>query len=256
MTTQTYKLREPRMVKDCDETQAFFGAGLYINDAIQIHQPTVGEIVDFGEAEYYGMLSSFTAVPSDMIGQLHKAGIRWMDIDDFELFIMLSRSLSVEATQILFGEDIDFTKFELFLNKQNQMVFLEDPNGVRIDVNIYTKMAEYIRMMHGIKPKRVRAFNKTTEKVMVQEALAILEREKNKPHKSMMRSMVSSMVCSPGYKYDLEGTRGLGIVAFMDFVKRVGVIKSADQLIMGAYAGNVDVSKINKKELDWMRDLD
>ena len=243
------------MVKDCDETQAFFGAGLYINDAIQVHQPTVGEIVDMGEAEYYGMLSAFTAVPSDMIGQLHKAGIRWMDMSDFDLFIMLSRSLPMEATTILFGENIDFTKFELYMNKQNQMIFLEDPNGVRIDLNVYTKMAEYIRNMHGIKPKRVRAFNKTTEKVMVQEALANLERDKNKPHKPMLRNLVSSMVCSEGFKYDLEGTRNLGIVAFMDFVKRIGVIKNANQLVMGAYAGNIDVSKISKKEFDWMRDL-
>lgn len=243
------------MVKDCDETQAFFGAGLYINDAIQIHQPTVGEIVDMSEAEYYGMLSAFTAVPSDMIGQLWKSGIDWMEISDFELYIMLSRSLPVEATKILFGEEIDFTKFELYMNKQNQMVFLEDSNGVRIDINVYTKMAEYIRNMHGIKPKRVRAFNKTTKKVMVQEALANLEREKNKPHKPMLRNLVSSMVCSEGYKYDLEGTRSLGIVAFMDFVKRIGVIRNANQLVMGAYAGNVDVSKISKKEFDWMRDL-
>lgn len=243
------------MTLNCDETQAFFGSGLIINDKIQVHQPTVGEIVDMHEAEYYGMLSAFTAVPSDMIGQLWKIGIDWMTLSDFELFIMLSRALPVEATKILFGEQIDFTKFELYLNKQNQMVFLEDPNGVRIDVNIYTKMSEFIRSMHGIKPKRVRAFNKATKKVMVQEALAILEREKNKPHKPMLRNLVSSMVCSSGYKYDLEGTRNLGIVAFMDFVKRVGVIQNANQLIMGAYCGNIDTSKINKKEFDWMRDL-
>lgn len=243
------------MTRDCDETQAFFGSGLIINDYIQIHQPTVGEIVDMGEAEYYGMLSAFTAVPSDMIGQLWKMGIDWMELSDFELNIMLSRTLPVEATKILFGENIDFTKFELYLNKENQMIFMQDPNGVRIDINIYTKMAEFIRMMHGIKPKRVRAFNKSTKKVMVREALATLEREKNKPHKSMLRSMVSSMVCSEGYKYDLEGTKNLGIVAFMDFVKRIGVIQNANQLVMGAYCGHVDVSKINKKEFDWMRDL-
>lgn len=254
MMTQTYN--GPKYIKDCDDTQAFFGAGLFINDNIQIHQPTVGEIVDMGEAEYYGMLSAFTAVPSDMIGQLYKAGIRWMDLSDFELFIMLSRALPVEATSILFGDELDFTKFQLYMNKQNQMIFLEDDKGVRIDVNIYTKMADFIRNMHGIKPKRVRAFNKTTEKVMVQEALAILEREKNKPHKPILRNLVSSMVCSEGFKYDLEGTRTLGIVSFMDMVKRIGVIQNANQLIMGAYCGNVDASKINKKEFDWMRDLD
>lgn len=238
-----------------DETKALFGDGLFINEHIQIHQPTVGEIVEMGEREYYGMLSAFTAIPSDLIGQLWKQGIDWMELSDFELFIMLVRALPVEQTKILFGEKIDFTKFNLYLNKQNQMIYMENDNGVKIDVNIYTKMAEFIRGMHEIKPKRRRAYNKATKKVMVDEALAILARESDKPYKAMLRNLISSMVCNPGYKYDLEGTKSLGIVAFMDFVKRVQIIQNANQLVMGAYCGNVDVSKIDKKEFDWMRDL-
>lgn len=243
-------------IQNFDQLQMLFGYGEYrINDHIAIRQPTVGEVMRLGEREYYGMLSAFTAVPSDMIGELWEKGIDWTNLSDFELFIMLSRGLTPDRTSILFGSEIDFSRFELCLNPQNEQLVLQDQNGIRIDINIYTKISEYLRSMHGIVPKREMPYNKLTKKVMIREAMDKLAISRRKSYKSMMYNMVSSMVNSAGFKYDYTSIQDLGIVAFTDAVKRISTITSANNLTLGAYMGNLDVKKINKNEFNWMRDL-
>ena len=36
-----------------DELKMYFGDDIQINEYIKIHPPSVGEIVDYGEQEYY-----------------------------------------------------------------------------------------------------------------------------------------------------------------------------------------------------------
>lgn len=241
---------------DLDELQLYFGDDYVINDHIRIHQPTIGEIVEMGERSYFSMVTCFTAIPSDMIAQLHQMGIDWMEISDFELFAMMARSVPLEHTKLLFGDSLDFSKFDLYLNQQNNMLVMQNPEGVCIDVNIYNKIVNYLRTVHGIVAKPRKAYNKMTKKIMIQEAEDNLRYNRKKPYKSMLRTLISSMVNSPGYKYNIQETRDLNIFAFMDAVQRVQVITSAQNLTLGAYMGNIDMKKIDKKQFDWMRELE
>ena len=84
---------------DVDQLQLYFGDDYIINDKIKISQPTIGEIVDFGEAQYFSVIHTITAIPSDMKSQLWDLGIDWMEIEDFELFMMLAPTLPVERTK-------------------------------------------------------------------------------------------------------------------------------------------------------------
>ena len=239
-----------------DDVRMYRGDDYRINDFIYIHQPKVGEIIDMGEKDYYGMLSAFTAIPSDLKAQLWEKNIDWMTISDFDLFCMLVRSVTPEQSSILFGDEIDFTKFDPYLNKQNNMIILEDDKGVRIDVNLYNGIAQYLRKMHGIVPKVEKAANKVTWKVLIREAQMNLAANAKKPYKSMMQPMLSSMVNSPGYKYNLEETMHIGIVQFMDSIKRIQTINYARDLTLGMYMGNIDTAKIDKNQLNWLRKLD
>ena len=45
-----------------DELQMFFGDDYKVSDYITIHQPTVGEIMEFGERRYYSMLTQLCAI--------------------------------------------------------------------------------------------------------------------------------------------------------------------------------------------------
>jgi hypothetical protein len=47
----------------------------------------------------------------------------------------------------------------------------------------------------------------------------------------------------------------MGYVEFMDDIARAQVIHNADHLLSGVYARMIDMKKINKAELNWMKEL-
>ena len=87
---------------EVDQLQLYFGNDYVINDKLKIKQPTIGEIVDFGEAQYFSVVHTITAIPSDMKSQLWDIGLDWTELEDFELFIMLAPTLSIDKTKLLF----------------------------------------------------------------------------------------------------------------------------------------------------------
>lgn len=50
---------------DVDELQLYFGDDYVINEKISIHQPTIGELIDYGEQQYFSTIYTLTAIPSD-----------------------------------------------------------------------------------------------------------------------------------------------------------------------------------------------
>ena len=69
-----------------DELKLYRGEDFIISDHIHIHQPTLNEICDYGEADYYAMIYQLTATPQSMKAQLWDAGIDYTKITPFELF--------------------------------------------------------------------------------------------------------------------------------------------------------------------------
>ena len=49
-----------------DELQLYFGKPFYINPYIQVNSFTIGDLIDMGESNYFGVLHQLTAIPSDM----------------------------------------------------------------------------------------------------------------------------------------------------------------------------------------------
>lgn len=237
-----------------DTLKMYFGDDFYINDKIAIHQPTIGEIKDYGEQAYFSMAHTICTIPSDMKSQLWDMKIDWMEITDFQLFILLCKTLSPERTGILFG-DLDFTELKLYPHPQNEnmVVLANKETGVVIDEYIYMKMVEYIRRMHGFTKKVERAKNKMTKKVLIQEDRDRIAKNSNKEFESYLLPLVSSVQARLGYTK--EYIRNMGLCEFMDQVSRLQIIVSSDALLHGMYGGFIDTKKINKKELNWMREI-
>ena len=121
---------------EVDDLLLYFGDDYIINDKIRIHQPLIGEIVSC-EREYFSMVHTLTAIPSDMKSQLWDMGLDWCELEDFDLFIMLSQTMTPDKTGILFG-DLDFSKMRPYRSQQNDEVVLADKeSGVIIDKLIY-----------------------------------------------------------------------------------------------------------------------
>jgi len=243
------------MIREIDDLQLYFGDDYYVNDNIIIRQPTIGEIVKMGEKKYYSMIMTLTAIPSDMKAQLYDMKIDYEAISDFELFILLRKTLKAEDTQILL-KDIDLASFEVGASLDNgETVLVDKENNILIDKVIYQIMVDYIRTMHGLKVKVERAGNAHTKQVLIEESRQKLKQLSNTSYKSTLLPLVSSMVNSEGFKYNSQEVKNVTLYEFMDSVQRIQAIKLATAMRQGAYSGNIDVTKLDKKDLNWLRDL-
>ena len=94
-----------------DELKIYCGDDYVVSKYIQIHQPTLREIVNYGEQQYYSMIYQLTATPQSMKVQLWDMGIDYTKITPYELFyLILYKLYSQEKTSIIFG-NLDITKF-------------------------------------------------------------------------------------------------------------------------------------------------
>lgn len=238
---------------DVDALFLYFGDDYVVNDRIKIAQPTIGQIVDYGEAQYFSMIHTLSAIPSDLKSQLWDLGLDWCEVEDFDLFIMLSQTMTPDKTGILFG-DIDFSKMKPFRNNQNGEIVLADKEtGVIIDKLIYMRIVAYLRKLHNIKPKVEKAKGKRAKQAMIDEDRRNREYNKDKPFKSYLLPLISAVKVKQGYTK--EYVRNMGLFEFFDDLSRMQVIDSANHLLNGMYCGMADLSKVDKKELNWLREL-
>lgn len=238
---------------EVDSLLLYFGDDYIINDKIRIKQPTIGQLINYGEAAYFSMVHSLTAIPSDLKSQLWDMGLDWNEVEDFDLFVMLSQTMTPDKTGILFG-DLDFSKMRPYRNPQNDEVVLADKEtGVVIDKLIYTRITNYLCKLHNITPKVEKAANKITKKVLIDEDRQKRTNVQNKPFKSYLLPMISSIKVKQGYTKDY--VRNMGLYEFFDDISRAQIIDNSDHLLNGVYSGTIDMTKIDKKELNWMREL-
>lgn len=188
-----------------------------------------------------------------MKSQLWDMGIDWCEIEDFELFMMLAQTLTPDKTKIILG-DMDLSKMRPFRNNQNGEVVLADKeSGVIIDKLIYSRIVAYLRKLHNITPKPERAKGKRAREAMIEEDRRNREFNKDKPFRSYLLPIISSVKVKQGYTKDY--VRNMGLFEFFDDVSRMQVIDSANHLLNGMYCGMADLSKVDKSQFNWMREL-
>lgn len=230
----------------------YFGQDYKVNDYITIHNPKVGEVIEFGERKYFAVVNSLTCIPSDMKSQLFDMGIDYEELPDYELFIMLSRTLKPDDTQLLFGE-LDFSSFQVAQNENGQLILI-NADGFIIDELAYMKICGYLRKYHNIIPKIEKAATKTTKKLLIQLDRDNIAKAQKEEYKSQFKTLVSAMMRYPGFKYKSSELKELTLYEFMDTVKGAQIYVSTTALLGGMYSGMCDMSKINRKEFNWMRD--
>ena len=107
-----------------DELKIYRGEDFVVSEYIRLHQPTLDEICDYGEQEYYTMIYNFTATPQFLKVQLWDIGVDYTEITPYELFYkVLYKMYPQEKTSIIFG-DLDFSKFQLMEKKDDGSVYL------------------------------------------------------------------------------------------------------------------------------------
>lgn len=265
-----------------DILRMYFKEDYKVCDGIIIRQPSIGEIIDYGESSFWSMVTTLCANPTMMRLDLWHNGIDWNTLTDFELFIMLSSSLTVERTKVLFG-DLDFTKFKTISvkdeekeenenggsdNSENKeenkekfiMIYMPNPT-IQIDEELYNNIVGYIRLMFNIFPKTEKAKGQATKESIILEEetnlrISLRKKKESKHQSSTLFPMVSAALNHPGFKYKRSELKDVGIVEFMDCIKRLQIFESTTALMTGMYMGMIDLKGMDlSKELNWARDL-
>lgn len=251
------------MIYVVDELKLYNGLHIQITNKIIMKVPTLGQICEFGDNNYFSFVQTFTATPMDenMIVFLTDIGIDFNNISNFELFMLLTRIMP-KGSELLFDNNIDFFKFEP-KTTDDEIPYLENSDGVIINEGIYNLMLANMRAINNVPiPKITKVKDDPIQKQMaIEDARNQLESRKRKamfkPTGSALMPIVSSMVNSAGFKHNEKTVFDMNIYAFWDSVNRISAIKNADNLYRGLYSGCLDL-KSNpslKKEMDWMRKL-
>lgn len=260
--------------------QLYYGDDFQVNDKITLHQPTIGEILEYdkkyGESSFWAMLNVFTANPTSYRLFLWRdMNIDWNYINDYQLFLILCRTLDIEQTRMIFG-DLDFKKFELFTMPEEEWEPVENEpkdmtdiirvlqhttlynpeDGTELDEKTYNVIAYYLRSAFNMFPKIERAKDRTTKEWMIEEEeMKLNNKNKDESSTSYLLPLISGCVNHPGFKYNKQQLKDVGYYEFMDSVQRLQILESTTALLRGSYSGFMDTSKIDKEQFNFMRDI-
>lgn len=226
-----------------------------VNCHIQIHIPTVGEILEDEDA-YYGLVSMLTAMPIDYMVQLDDIGVDFAAINEYELFLTLFHSMRELDTSLIFG-DLDLSAFVPSVNPQNGMIVLRSKTtGAVIDRAIHGQIAAALRKIHALKQDKRRPGNKEAREFMLSRARLAIQRNKRRKHSSSLEESIVAMVNTEQFPYDFRGVLGLTIYQFNESVRQVIKKIDYDNRMHGIYAGTVNADKLSEDALNWMTHAD
>ena len=236
-----------------DELRLYFGDDIKIADGVVLKSPTIGQIVDYGEAAYFSVAQALCATPSSMKVKLDDMKLDWMKVTDWQLFMMLCPSFTPEQTSLLLG-DLDLSQLRPYSKGEDEEVYLSnEDHSVEIHEVVYNILVTYLRKMHGFKKQVDKAGNSIAHKMLLNLARQDEKMAQNKPYKSFLLPIVSALQGRQGYSK--EYIKNMSIFELMNQINRVQIIVQADAALQGSYSGMVDMKKMDKTVFDWMRDI-
>ena len=273
---------------EIDELKIYRGSDILITDKIIVTQPTIDQIIEFGERRYFQAVHTLTGVGADFKWQLLDYFNKdYTEIEDFELFkLMIYKSLSSKKKiyeelknnpeqyeeyinkmtdddwdDLLFNplslilKDIDFADFEEYESDKNHETILYDKeHDITIDRYIYAKIIDAIRKIHGLKRNNQLPANEITKMFLIDEAREEAMLASQKEYKSVLKPLISALAVKTG-QLGSDSIWNTKVNMFFDSIKRVNKIQDAELLLQGAYSGFASLKGVDKDRLDWTGDI-
>lgn len=249
-----------------DELKLYRGDNYTMSNGIVIHCPTLGDICEYGEKEYLGMVSLFTSTAIDRCAQLDDMGIDYTQISNFEMFLIFKdlltanggekNGLSTISTKVIFG-DLDFSEFKLAV--VNEKHCLVNNDGIILDESSFETMTAYLRKMHGMpEPLYTKVTNEFAKRQLIEDARNDAEFQRRllafRGEHSQYQPLISALVNHPNFKYNWHTVWDISVYAFFDSLKRIQIIDNANHIYTGLYSGWIEYNKV-KKDLDWLKPI-
>lgn len=234
------------------------GDDYVINDKLVIHNPTIGEIKEFGEFNYVAMVNYIIMRPYDDMVALWDQGIDYETVTDFEMFIrnMKSPDMNPDVSKIFFG-DLDFRNFEVTINPANDELILYDGETI-IDRYIYYQIVDFIRFINYIdsdNPNEIKPGSESTKKYLIKRMRKKQEFNAKKIPKQNIASIVSSVINVPNTAYTYESVKALHIGQFYDCFYRIIKRDNSHYVKQAIYAGTISSKDVDSSTLEWFESI-
>lgn len=226
-----------------------------INSFIKVHVPTVGEIYD-REDEYYSLVLSWTAMPYDMMVQLDDIGMKFTDINDYDLFLLMWNSLRERDMTLLFG-DLDLSKAVTIMNEEtHEYVIADAETGLMIDRGLHTQIADAFRRILSLEKNDKRPGNDEAYKYLVErERKKQRRRARKKEPESQMENNIVALVNTEQFSYTFDTVRDMTIYQFNASLQQIAHKINYDNTMHGYFAGTVKFDKIAPEDRTWIRSV-
>lgn len=251
------------------------------SNGLKIKNLSVEDVFDdIGEKNYFRFINLFLTTPYTMKVGLWDAGVDYIDITNYQLFVNLwngDEEIYREKKKAEDESEMDKCKYkdymtynelfkyffksnipEMSYSFENETLILIDPksNKTLVDRLIYLEIVEYIRAIHFIQYKEeFNPANKRGRKRLIKEEKRDMKADKNKEVEYPFMDFMSSLIWIGGGNYNWETIYDLTVYQMYDGVKRIQKSKNTDYLFHGIYANGVDVKKIDQSELQWNNNL-
>lgn len=273
---------------DVDDLKIYRGSDIPITKKIIVTQPTIDQIIEFGEKKYFQTVHCLTGVGADFKWQLWDYyQTDYTTIDDFELFKkIIFRSLASKKNVYkelkenpeqykeyidkmtegdweemlvnplsLVLKDIDFADFEEYeSDKSPETILYDKEHDITIDRFVYAKMVDAVRKIHGFKRNNEIPANERTKMDLIDDSRDDAMMAAQKPYKSVLKPLISALAVKTG-QLGSDSIWNTKINMFFDSIKRIGKIQDAELLLQGAYSGFASLKGVDKTRLDWAGEI-
>lgn len=231
------------------------------NAEFNVYIPTIADVIDVGEEQFYRALSPFLKNPTSMrvflYDALHKD---WNKTKDIELFFILINLLEdKEPLKLFFHDEILWNDFVVVDAKfqedsdDGSLALYSESQNILIYEDELMELMEYIRTILNIHPKVEKAKGKSAKLWILQEDRMKAQEEKD--NSSILLPYISSLINHSGFKYSLEELKSVNIYMFMDSVNRIQKYEQGIAALHGIYSGFVSAKDLPDKLLDFMGDI-
>jgi len=235
------------------------GEDFYINENIILHNPTIKEVIEFGEQKYLQLVSILTMRPYDDMVGLDDAGLNYQDFTDFDMFLRNYKAITPDMSSIILP-DLDLTEFVVAVKNDTGMtVLLHQEKQIVIDELVFAYIAGFVRTINFISSKlEYDVGNEITRQYLIKKKRKAIQRKAKKPPKpfeSFLSNIISFLCSHTGCKYNYDSILNLTIGQIYDNYYRISAIDERERYLNILSTGMVKRDTTDTKKLNWTRNL-
>ncbi len=222
-----------------------------ISNGLIVKIPLIAEIRGDNEEtyhEYMSLISPFVMTSTDCMVELFEQGIDFQDLEDDWIFFCLNMTMGLERDYSMLFPELELCKFDV-VEHGDELFVVEKNNNLIISRKEYEEISEVLCKANFIEKKHRKFANQRALEKAVSMEKKKRER-RSKEERNQLDELILFAANNKNFKYDFDSVNKLSLYTFYACVKQIQNDNHIDNLMLGGYTGNVDLSKLSSNELN------